>query len=253
VQDLKTRLRNLAVKARAAWKHASVDSHEVWTGNLQSELDWWKTHLANCVAHPETSQQRGGVFFRLNPDAELQPEIARFIHSADAKILDVGAGPLTVLGKVWQGRRLDITAVDPLARQYSSLLESLQLVPTVSTRFGEAEALTADFEPDSFDLAHARNCLDHSYDPVKAIREMLAVTKPGGVVFLNHSKNEGKRVAYIGLHQWNFRELHGHFVISAPGKRTVNVSKLLTGSADVSVEVKNGWISVVVEKREHRI
>lgn len=248
MQLLKQRFRNIVIRARTTWRHAATDSREVWADNLQSEIDWWKSNMTDWLEHPSKNKPAGGIFFRLNPDAELQPEVARFIHSPDAKVLDVGAGPLTVLGKVWDGYRLDITAVDPLAVQYAEMLSSLHVTPPLLTRFAEAESLTQDFKRSTFDLCHARNCLDHSHSPVKAIQEMLAVTKPRGVVFLNHSMNEGAKVSYIGLHQWNFRERGGDFVIASPGKRSVNVSKLLKDLADVSVEIKNGWITVIATK-----
>ncbi|MGH9358954.1 MAG: hypothetical protein ACRD22_11680 [Terriglobia bacterium] len=118
-----------SIKSRIKWrtalvavKHVASDSHHIWAANLSSELDFWKQHLAKRLADPGQDCP-GGFLFRLDPDAKLQPEIATFIHSADARILDVGAGPLTVLGKVWRGCRLDITAVDPLAVEYSALLE----------------------------------------------------------------------------------------------------------------------------------
>ena len=51
---------------------------------------------------------------------------------------------------------------------------------------------------------HARNSLDHGYDPVESIRQMYRMVRPGGYVYLNHVINEGVKQLYLGFHQWNF-------------------------------------------------
>ncbi|MGH9358955.1 MAG: methyltransferase domain-containing protein [Terriglobia bacterium] len=120
----------------------------------------------------------------------------------------------------------------------------------VRTVPAKAESLRDHFEANTFHLTHARNCLDHSHSPLRAIKQMIEVTRPGGIVFLNHAVSEGENAGYRGLHQWNFQERHGDFVISAPGRRTVNVSQSLANLADVSAQLgTNNWLTVVVRKR----
>jgi SAM-dependent methyltransferase len=75
------------------------------------------------------------------------------------------------------------------------------------------------FDRGQFDIVHARNTLDHSYDPVRAVRQMAEVTKPGGAVILHHYRNEAKNEGYKGLHRWNLAvDSAGSFVISRPKK-----------------------------------
>jgi len=60
------------------------------------------------------------------------------------------------------------------------------------------------FQEGTFDLTIAKNTLDHGIDPLKAIKEMIKVTKPGGVIVTQHWANEAVKENYQGFHQWNF-------------------------------------------------
>ena len=64
----------------------------------------------------------------MNPGTELRERIRALIAAPEGvtvRVLDVGAGPLTALGKVWPGRTLELTAVDPLADEYNAILDYL--------------------------------------------------------------------------------------------------------------------------------
>ncbi len=39
------------------------------------------------------------------------------------------------------------------------------------------------FEPETFDLTFARNALDHSYEPIRVIRNMIGLVKTGASSF----------------------------------------------------------------------
>ena len=147
-------------------------------------------------------------------------------------MLDVGAGPLTFLGRTHERWTLDITAVDALGTQYSQLLDEAGITPPVRTRACESEKLTRLLPRNSFDLVAARNTLDHSYDPVLAITEMLACAKPGAPLLLIHHPNEAEREKYHGMHQWNFEVADGTLVVWRPGQRT-DVGARLAGVATV--------------------
>ena len=86
--------------------------------------------------------------------------------------------------------------------------------PHVRTCKCETERLTEMFGFDRFDVVHARNTLDHSYDPIRAVREMARVTKPGGTVLLQHYPNEGQNEGYQGMHSWNLSVVEGTFTVS---------------------------------------
>jgi len=57
------------------------------------------------------------------------------------------------------------------------------------------------------------NALDHSRDPLQCVRQMFAVTRPGGWVFLWHYRNEAEEEGYAGLHQWNLDESAGDMIL----------------------------------------
>jgi SAM-dependent methyltransferase len=241
--SLRGQLPASAVKGKAN-ELSSDDSRELWSRGLTAEVFFWQRWLeTRGLDWPEDFQAR------TDPNTQLAPELAVLIDCPNAKIIDVGAGPMTAVGKEWNGHKLDVTAVDPLADEYSSLLAKYNVIAPVQTRKAEAEALADYFSENSFDLAYARNCLDHSYNPLLAIRQMVHITKAGGAVYLKHIENEGANEGYQGLHQWDFAEDAGDFIMSAPGQPRVNVSQELSGVADVLVLRQGAWIIVVLHKR----
>jgi ubiquinone/menaquinone biosynthesis C-methylase UbiE len=115
----------------------------------------------------------------------------------------------------------------------------------VPVTFAHAEKLTDHFPANSFDLAYASNSLDHSYDPLIAINQMLAVVKPSHHVYLWHLANEGRKACYTGLHQWNFDIRAGELVVDN-GRRTQSVVNALNGRAEVTSEFQHAFGTKVV-------
>jgi SAM-dependent methyltransferase len=103
--------------------------------------------------------------------------------------------------------------VDPFAEDYDRLLRRFAVEPPVRTIKAHGERLLSHFPPGSFDIAYAVNSIDHSYDPVRIIRNMLTLVRHDGVVLLRHRLNEGEHEGYVGLHQWNFDVRDGDLVI----------------------------------------
>ena len=221
----------------------SAHNKNVWNDKLATEIAFWDRYLATeGLSWPEEFRRR------TDAEAEMEPPIARFVESENCKILDVGAGPLTVVGTRWKGHKMDVTAVDPLADAYTGLLEKYKIVPPVRTQKVAAEELSLYFGQNTFDLSFARNCLDHSYDPFLAIQQMLSVTKQGGTIVLLHEINEGSNELYRGLHQWNFTVDNSDLRISAPGRDSIHVAGKLGASVDVSVTRDEGWVTAVIRK-----
>ena len=219
---------------------------ETWREGLSDEEQFWRDWLTTRgLEWPDDFARR------VDPNLELQSHLHRYVEGVERepiRVLDVGAGPLTVLGKHVGGKPLDLHAVDPLAPVYDRLLAECGVEPLVRTVGGEGERLRELYGPDAFDLTYAQNCLDHSYDPVVAVEQMLEVTRPGCFVVLEHAVNEGETQGYTGLHQWNFCEERGEFVVWRPDKERVNVTARIGARGEVTAQDKGGWLVVAVRK-----
>jgi SAM-dependent methyltransferase len=218
-----------------------------WNEGLPDEICFWEKYISTGgLDWPDEFR------FRTDPESLLQEtmmiERLETIPDETVRILDVGAGPLTVLGKRHPAKRLEITAVDPLADHYNELLTRAHIVPPVRTLPCEGERLLERFQPGTFDFAYARNALDHSYDPLRIILNMVAVVKQRRFVCLRHYENEGRHAEYVGLHQWNFDARHGEFVIwNHEAEHHLNA--ILGDSARVRCECRpDRWLICEIEK-----
>lgn len=225
----------------------SESSFDIWSAAVDHELSFWDHWFATRGREwPDDYRAR------LDPDSPLSAYHRGFIdHLPHAKIriLDVGAGPLTLLGKTHPSKALEIVAVDALAERYDALIEKYGVKPPVRTIAGHAESLTRQFADSSFDLVTANNCIDHCYDPVLAVRQMVRVVKPGCIVALDHAENEADNEHHIGMHQWNFTIEKGHFIIRGRDT-TTDVSEAIAGEARVECDdaPRNKWVQVHIRK-----
>ena len=103
--------------------------------------------------------------------------------------------------------------------------------------------------PNSFDVAYALNTLDHSYEPIRAIQQMVAVVRPGGIVLLQHQPNEAEHASYTGLHQWNFDCADGDCLVWRPGKKR-RLREELAGQATVAASKADGVVTAVITKSD---
>ncbi len=215
---------------------------QVWSHGLLDELQYWQRALA-----PGSKE---GYDNRFLPDLELEDcfkELITVPPGGTIRILDVGAGPVTSVGKKWGDRKIEITPIDPLAEPYEKLLREMKRLPPVLTQKGDGEKIAQLFPPDHFDFVHSRNAIDHSYDPMLIIRQMVEVLKPGCYVYLFHVRNVADMEEHRGLHQWNFDIRDERFIIAGM-KETVWVDAELKGIAEVKVKEDNsipGFPSVI--------
>lgn len=190
-----------------------------WSEGISSELVFWDGWLASRGNGSEEFR------FRLDPDAELQEDIKCILYmvmhgkkNRVARILDVGAGPLTWLGKRYNGVPVVILAVDALARPFKDLLKKHGIIPPVLTQHCKSEDISG-LNLFKFDLITARNTLDHSQNPMKVIMDMPGLLIPGGMIYLEHIINEGECSQYEGFHQWNFNLVDDHLILSSRDER----------------------------------
>lgn len=222
-----------------------------WRAGLAEEAQFW----AQALANRGQGWNRAEYEERTNPSLELQSELRDLIAAAPGatvRIIDVGSGPLTRVGRIWEERKVEITAVDPLAEEYQKILKELNVNAPVIPIRAEGERLRDQFPEDQFDMAYASNCLDHSYDPIAAIKEMVAVVKPSSCVYLWHFANAGSQERYQGLHQWNFTANRGDMNISN-GRRDLSLKETLAGFATVEVHEDRAFNAPVVIARIRKI
>jgi SAM-dependent methyltransferase len=215
-----------------------------WLNGIKQELKFWQDWFASEGDRWPEEYQR-----RLNPMREIDRWILGDMPNPhQAKVLDVGSGPMTNLGSALEGRKIDITACDPLAIFYAEIAEEHGVDRPVETQVGFAEELSSFFQPGTFDVIHCCNALDHSYEPMRGIEEMLIVAKPNGRIVLSHAINEAEYEQYSGLHQWNFDMQGGKFIIWNKSQRT-DATTAFALYADIVVETKARWIVVILTKK----
>jgi ubiquinone/menaquinone biosynthesis C-methylase UbiE len=99
------------------------------------------------------------------------------------RILDVGCGPGTITvglaGYVPDGH---VTGIDAAADIVEQARASAADNNKGNVDFAVGDVYALDYPDDTFCVTHAHQVLQHLSDPVKALKEMRRVTKPGGIV-----------------------------------------------------------------------
>lgn len=104
------------------------------------------------------------------------------------RVLDIGCGPGTISADlaalVPDGH---VTAVDhaPGIVEQARAYAAERGLDNMSFAVADVHAL--DFPDDTFCVVHAHQVLQHVGDPVRALREMRRVTRPGGIVAVRDS------------------------------------------------------------------
>lgn len=219
---------------------------------IRHEVGFWRDFLLTKGTYWGDPDIAADFRSRVDPDEPLaEPMILERLEefrSSRISILDVGAGPLTVLGKRYPGKTLEIVPVDPLADEYDELLAVARIEPPIRTQRCMGEDLLERFEPATFDLAYARNALDHSADPLRIVRNMVAVVKPGGFVLLRHLPNEAEYAGYDGLHRWNFDVRDGRPVLWSRTDE-YDLTEEVGGDAEVECAWREGWVEWALRRR----
>src|SRR6185437_936713 len=128
---------------------------DTWFRELPSEVHFWRAWIRK-----EDTRWLDERAARLSRNTLLQEWVRDLVPTpagGKVNLLDVGAGPATVLGSVWPRRVVHITAVDPLADEYNAILDEQQIeVPTKTIR-GSGEQLTDLFSANTFDFVCSIN------------------------------------------------------------------------------------------------
>ena len=205
-----------------------------WTEGIRPEENFWDAWLGS-----NGGQHAVDFKTRTQPMREIRQDFIDYFpkDSLTVRILDCGAGPLTVLGNQARGYDVEIIPADPLAPIYDKLLKRHGLTPYPRTQYCPIEMIDRCFAQDYFDISHIQNALDHSENPLLGIINMLMVTRPGGLVYLWHERNEAENEKYVGFHQWNFDvDEQGSFIIKDARNNRTNVNDAI---AQYAQSIKN--------------
>lgn len=113
--------------------------------------------------------------------AHLRPE---------QRLLDVGAGPGTITVDLAE-RVAHVTATEIGDGELDLSRAAAAQRGAANLDFVVADVHALPFADDTFDVAHAHQVLQHVADPVRALRELARVTKPGGIVAVRDSDYAG--------------------------------------------------------------
>ena len=128
--------------------------------------------------HERAVLQSHGERTAANSAAYLLPHLRQGMS-----VLDVGCGPgsitLDLAETVAPGRAIGVDAIDaPLETARAKAAERGDSLTT----FTRGDIMALDYPDHSFDVVHAHQVLQHLSNPIGAMREMLRVCKPGGIV-----------------------------------------------------------------------
>ena len=100
------------------------------------------------------------------------------------RLLDVGCGPGTITMDLAEhlGPTGRVTALERTDAALGLAREEAARRGTSTVDFAVGDVTALDLPDGSFDVVHAHQVLQHVDDPVRALREMRRVCRPGGVV-----------------------------------------------------------------------
>ena len=96
------------------------------------------------------------------------------------RILDVGCGPGTITADL--ARYVPDGRVTGLDSAPAIVDQARQATDSANASFAVGDVYALEYPDGTFDVTHAHQVLQHLSDPVRALREMRRVTRPGGLV-----------------------------------------------------------------------
>lgn len=236
-------------------EQAPAAARTTWEANVGEELGYWQNILLGV--HPRKDWvdiARRYLTSTISISEDDFTPMADFIEMFPEKLIEianVGCGPAVPLAVAHPSRHLRMTLIDPLAGPYTKLLEECGYKSHPVIYPIEVENLDRDLPDNHFHIAWSRNALDHSWDPLRGIRNMIRITRPGGKIIIKVAVNEGQTQNYLGLHQWNFRPRKDGVCELWNKTRTFNLNEEIGGElSDMLVkELPDKWMLIIMTKR----
>ncbi len=201
-----------------------------WLRGLKSEIEFWDKLLGGKTVYSKRVPQAANPHKRF----ELMDDLPN--DKDKIKFADIGSGAFSRCGLIAEGMQLDILAIDPLADIYQNLKIKYNCENGVKMKTGLVEFLNKQFLQNTFDMVHMSNALDHCFDPILGIYQLLYICKVGGQVILRHHENEAEAESYAGLHQWNLstQNEENEFIIWNK-KEEYHIGRVFDGVADINI------------------
>ncbi|MDA1054433.1 MAG: class I SAM-dependent methyltransferase [Planctomycetota bacterium] len=222
---------------------------------FQIEFDFWDHELSLEGQFPEDMCHRLGLDGQshLVYPTYLDALIKDHYTPADRlQVLDVGSGPVSMLGFGHTKGDFQLTAADPLGRKYTEALSKYgySLPYDLVQCFGEE--LTDCFGGNRFHIVWMHNALDHSQQPDIVVRQLVEVLRTGGYLLIQGWSREGTSQGWNGLHQHDlFVAPEGRLMCEPQGGK----AKCITDGLPITVvesseptSVPQQWIKLVFRK-----
>lgn len=160
----------------------------------------WRRHRNNTLHHYKRKLRwKTKEFNKIFP---LQKYFGPLIgDKKEVNIADVGAGMFCTIGSTWPGVIVHVFPSDALSFEFNQILSDAKVTPIIPVPYENMEDLS--YKDNFFDIVNCCNALDHVADPIRALKELYRVVKPGGFIYLRHFPNVGEHEKYHGLHMWN--------------------------------------------------
>ena len=166
----------------------------LWSVSMVSSPRYTHGHAESVLRSHRTRTAENSAAYLL---PQLRPGLS---------LLDIGSGPGTItagLAVIVAPGRVTALETSEAVLQHTRDEVARRGISTVDFAVGDVLAL--DFPAESFDVVHAHQVLQHVPDPVAALREMIRVCRPGGVV----AARDGDYGGFVwyprdpGLDRWN--------------------------------------------------
>jgi SAM-dependent methyltransferase len=220
-----------------------------WASNLHEELEFW-SYWAESNGSPNPAHHAE----RINPNTPIQSRVVAHgltLKKQHLDVLDVGSGPLTKVGhKSPENMSINVSTCDPLAPAYIEAFKRHGIKIPNPPNFALGEYLSSFYNYNSVDVITCNNALDHSFDPIRALNEMLRVVRVGGIIICSHKRNEGNNANYHGLHQFNIDTNNGNPIIWNQNLKVAIHSELEVQTRTEITEETPEWVHFSITKLE---
>ena len=213
-----------------------------WIHGIHSEIEYWDRYMAT-KGYGDTDG------YNKYTAMERPFALEEHLRLPETSFIDVGSGPFSICGTKTDKTKLDFKAVDMMASVYQALKTRYGITTEVTPAFALMECLTEQFGTERFDIVHVSNALDHTFDPMYTILQLVAICRTGGQVILQHHQNEAEAAQYNGLHQWNCTLQNGKFEIWNM-HRTIDVAEELGNIAEIYIERHAPLDKVLLTKKK---